>query len=256
MYYQWIKGYHTKDKEHVYITEKENTIPIKELFSSNLKISSISSYLKDYYSNGKYSSFESYIGEFRDDLRQSEENQLSLCDLDDIYNIKIQSFTLDLSLFNRKIMNNFLEYCSCEKVKIKRVASFNKDREIISTELFNSHSGEFFIIQGETFINDLKFITVCVLFLENYRKDIGQIYSKVIEDYINKIVNKCIEPTNRRIASLLIEHLKENYEEEFDALKDIKKIPKIYNKNALSYLNKLVNACCKKNLIDILKREK
>lgn len=259
-YYQWIKGYHSRDDEHTYITEDEENIAIKELFSSNIKVDSISDYLKFYYKKRKHLPYESCIGEFIENIKARCNNQLSLCDLDDVSNIKIQSFTLDLSMFNRKSINNYLEYCSNEQVKIKRVASFNNDREIISTEPFNSYRGKLYIIQDKSLINNLKLITVCVLFLEKYRNEIDKKCINIVEVYVSKIRNEYIQNSDRVKVDLLIEHLKDNYEEEFQSLKSIKGLFREYNEGILSWFKRSINICCEKNsmskrLISILKIE-
>lgn len=260
VYYKWIKGYYAKDDERTDIIEGEDTIAIKELFSSNLKLDSINDYLKYYYNEKKHLPYESYIGEFIDGMQKNEYNQLSLCDLDYINNIKIQSFTLDLSIFNRKVINDYLQYCSNDEVKIKRAASFNNDREVISTEFFNSYRGKFYIIQDKSLINNLKLITVCVLFLEKHGNDIDKKYYNIIEGYIAKIRNEYIESIDRVRVDLLIQHLKNNYEEEIQALTDIKGLFRDYNKSPLSWFKRLINGCCEKNsmskrLIYVLKRE-
>lgn len=248
-YYQWIKGYYTRDDEHTYITEDEENIAIKELFSSNIKVDSISDYLKYYYKKRKHLPYESCIREFTENMKVRYDNKLSLCDLDDISNIKIQSFTLDLSMFNRKSINNYLQYCSNEQVKIKRVASFNNDREIISTEPFNSYRGEFHIIQDKSLINNFKLITICVLFLEKNRNEIDKKIIDIIESYISKIRNEYIQYIDRAKVDLLIEHLKKNYEEEFQALKNIKGLFRDYNEGVLSWFERSIDICCEKNSI-------
>lgn len=260
IYYQWIKGYYTNDDEHSYITEGEANIPIKELFNNNLQLNSIEEFLKNIYNKKNYIPYEYYLGGFLEDIKKSGYDDLSLCDLDDVNNIKIQSFTLDLSFINRNIMNNYLRYCSNEEVKIKRAASYNKDREIISTEYFNSYNEKFYAIEGKEFIKYLKLITICILFLEEYKNELNEKYSEIILEYIHKIKSEYINDSDRVIVCAVIQHLRKNYKEEFEALTEIKEVWRRYNESILNWFERLTNVCCQrdsmqKKLIYLLKRQ-
>lgn len=247
-YFQWIKGYYTRDDERTYFTESESTVDIKELLCSNLENPRIDEYLKRYYQKHNFLPLERYMDEYKYKMVNDGENSLELCDLDSIENIKIQSFTLDLSIMNRKEINDYLEYCSNDAIKIKRLASFSRDREIISTIPFDC-SNRSYTLQGKTLIYYCKIIAICVLFLEEYKEKIDKEYINIIAKFIMKIRNNYIQKIDLSNVDLVIRHLKDNSKNEFKALRDILNIDFIWGEKEICFLIRMINNYCNKTSI-------
>lgn len=176
-YFSYLKD---SDGNHYLSYDSEKEIPIKDLFNNdNISI------VKKNFLNSRNRSYLSALPSFIERLNQEEDFSVELADFDSIENVRIRSFTIDISSIPRKVFEDYYKKCSNSSVLFKKVASFRKDREVISTEsgcFTNSISD--YIIRGRDTIALLQAIVISILFLKMYS------VNKYNEDYIKGLIHK------------------------------------------------------------------
>lgn len=232
-YNQWIKGYYSEEYDGWLYINDDNyvTYGINEIFREISSLDNIRrnmpnnfkelyTYLKgqsydDYYKKHQCYPFSFYILSLEDKMITEKYNQLEFADLDYVSDLKIDGFTLDMTNFNREILNEYLEEDSKEQKRVKNFANYTIDREIITTRKPCSYSMNKHILKGNKLIKCMRGIGVCVVYIEKYKDKIEDKYYNVINDFINEKIDE------NKIVNLLTVHLRNNYEQESESLYDL-----------------------------------
>lgn len=184
----------------------ELIIPIRGILSSDM-VSLFEVYTKD----DPYS-WKKGLCFLKDYLYSNEDFDIELAELDNIENICISSFTLDLSTIDRGILEEYFMKCSSSGKSIKKVANFKNDREIISSipGCYLSSNSDFFI-KGNKTIGVLQAIVISILFLKMY--SVNKRNEDCILGHIKRLKNSLPIFEFGRLNTL-ISNIERNYEEE------------------------------------------
>lgn len=209
-YFPWNKA---RFGDSIYQTASETSIGIKELF--NVKKLSLHGndleFLKTVYNNIGAIPFEYYLTELIQELKECSNNQVEFSDLHKVDSLRIISVTLDLTPLNRSLLDSY--YQEHDRVpKIKRLASFNKDHEVYSTESPFLSSR---FLKGKELIDDIKVIAVFTILLA--QKEVDSRFESIITEFIKCTKDKVCEYDKVNI-DFIVSHLKDNSSIEFETL--------------------------------------
>lgn len=189
--------------------EKEITIPIKYIMSLDTA-NTIKNYLS---SSKKKHSWVEALSFFIEDLYEDEKLNLSSADLDSIENIRITSFTLDISNFKRKVIEEYFSKCSSKGIMFKKVAGYRVDEEVVSSEVGCVIDDRYdFIIKSKNTIALLQVIIFSLIFIKVYK--ISKENKNIIENIVETL-KKRLNVFEYNKLSPIIENAEKNYIEGF-----------------------------------------
>lgn len=145
----------------------------------------------------------------------------------DIDNIQVQlcNFTLDVSQFNRNSLDNLYKF----DTKFKRIASYKKDREVISSEPI--YAGDMIVGKQETIL----FIRILYL-MKIYNKEINEAcYSSLLNNEYEELITFSKEEVD--IINFIDKYLNRNLYFESRALDEIVGLKDVKGKGILAILN-------------------
>ncbi|MFR6016829.1 MAG: hypothetical protein ACLUG9_04785 [Paraclostridium sordellii] len=191
-YYQWIKGYYTKDDDRNYITEN---------YLCSQKFYDLTKLLNNIPNIDRNQANIDLINKLECQIKNSGEFDIEMCDLDSVEDIKVIDFLIDLSNIDRCNLNKFIKKFLVDKAQIKRLAGFNKDFEIISSYRSNKFNSVF--IKGNKLINIAKYICICIIFTEENKDKLNADNYKIIYRFLDEYLKSISEYSQEDIVILL-----------------------------------------------------
>lgn len=238
-YFNYVKD---KDGNNYDSYLSELIVPIRSILSSNM-VSLFGVYTKD----DPYS-WKKGLCFLKDYLYSNEDFDIEFAELDGLDNLGITSFTLDISVLDRGILEEYFTKCSNSGKSIKKVANFKNDKEVISSipGCFLSSNSDF-LIKGNTTIGLLQAIVISILFLKMY--SVNKSNEDCILGHITRLKNSLPIFEFGRLNTL-ISNIERNYEEESKTFWSIVYDVVVDSYSIYIYKNILENYCISSDVVE------